>query len=150
MHVYMQPPTQPTGPRTIPKLLLKNRGSQLSRTDALANRRALEAPLSVIVERAVAPVLTPEDSISVAKALSALVVKEANSTASVLEVATLRLPVLQHLASMWSNLPVRILFLFFRHCFRNLNGSVEQQLAVLQCTHLVFVSLHIVFELNAK
>lgn len=91
----------------MPKLLLKNRGAELSKLEVVANRGALEVPLRAVVERAVTPVLAPEDCVSVGKALAALVVKESTSTAAVLEAIILKLPMLQMLSSMWLKLPVR-------------------------------------------
>jgi hypothetical protein len=104
----MQPPTDllPAVSFTISKSLQKSISSNLSKADVIANRRALEIPLSVLLERAAAPVLDKRDCTSVARALSAMIVDEASSTAAVLEAATLKLPLLQYLATMWKRLAV--------------------------------------------
>ena len=100
-HVFtcMQAPVVAEGPRKVPKILSKNRGSQLSKADILLNLRALEGPMATLIERTLKSLLPPADCSTVSKALGVLAVRDSKNGQAVLQVLYYRLCLVVAIAS---------------------------------------------------
>jgi hypothetical protein len=100
-----------TAPRkqepAVPSCVTANRELELTKQQLLmSNRRHLEAPLVMLIEEAVRPVVTEKDCELVSKAVAEMMVYAdlAETSESLVDVLARRLPVLERIAAHWQSM----------------------------------------------
>lgn len=89
-----------------------NRAEALTGNQVIANRFVLYERLTELALRAVKAYVAIEDAGSVAQAISELMIKQAETTDSLVEVLARKLPIMHHVGIEWPYMAVR-----FKPCF---------------------------------
>ena len=94
------------GPATLPACITVNRAEGLTGNQIIANRFVLYDRLTDLALRAVRTYVATDDAPSVAQAISELMIKQAETTDSLVEVLARRLPILHHVGVEWPYMAV--------------------------------------------
>jgi hypothetical protein len=94
------------GQAAVPACITVDRAAALTGNQVIANRFVLCERLTELALRAVSCYVAAEDASSVAQAISELMIKQAETTDSLVEVLARKLPILHHVAVEWPYMAV--------------------------------------------
>jgi hypothetical protein len=112
------------GQAALPACITLDRAAALTGNQVIANRFVLYDRLTELALRAVRSYVAPEDAPSVAQAISELMIKQAETTDSLVEVLARKLPILHHVGVEWPYMAVSILSHRFATCSYRFEISV--------------------------
>lgn len=95
------------GPAVLPACITVDRTEDLTGNQVISNRFVLYERLTELALRAVRAYVASEDAASVAQAISELMIKQAETTDSLVEVIARKLPILHHVGIEWPYMAVR-------------------------------------------
>lgn len=91
----------------LPACITVNRAEGLTGNQVVSNRFVLYEHLTALARRALKAYVAAEDAASVGQAISELMIKQAETTDSLVEVLAKKLPILHHIGVEWPYMAVR-------------------------------------------